>query len=61
MREIEEEMMIYTVPHYYTQFRCIAGECTDTCCAGWQIVIDERTLGKYKSDKSPFGELLPVK
>ena len=24
-------------PEYYKQFRCLAGECPDTCCVGWEI------------------------
>ena len=27
--------MLYTYPHYYRKFQCIASECEDTCCAGW--------------------------
>ncbi len=40
--------MRYVKPHYYDEFQCIAGECPDTCCAGWQIVIDDATLEKYE-------------
>ncbi len=40
--------MQYTVPDYYNEFSCIAGDCPDTCCAGWQIVIDEKSREKYK-------------
>lgn len=40
--------MLYTYPDYYDRFKCVAGECEDTCCAGWQIVIDEESLEKYK-------------
>ena len=40
--------MIYTIPDYYKEFQCIADKCEDTCCAGWQIVIDERALSSYK-------------
>ena len=40
--------MLYTYPDYYERFKCVAGECEDTCCAGWQIVIDEESLAKYK-------------
>lgn len=47
--------MRYVIPHYYRDFRCIAGNCPDTCCAGWQIVIDSRTLGRYKKTKGPLG------
>ena len=27
--------MKIVTPDYYKDFRCIAGDCTDTCCAGW--------------------------
>lgn len=40
--------MRYVKPHYYDRFQCIAGECPDTCCAGWQIMIDEGTLQAYE-------------
>ena len=40
--------MEYVYPDYYRQFTCIGGECPDTCCAGWEIVIDDKTLEKYK-------------
>ena len=39
--------MRYTIPDYYKKFRCIAGDCPATCCAGWQIVIDDAALKKY--------------
>lgn len=39
--------MIYTYPHYYDKFKCIAADCQDTCCAGWQIVIDETSIEAY--------------
>ena len=43
--------MIYTRPDYFNEFKCIADQCQDTCCAGWQIVIDEESLEKYKKLK----------
>lgn len=46
--------MQFTFPDYYKQFSCIAGACPDTCCAGWQIVIDDKTLKKYQNFKEPF-------
>ena len=46
--------MQYTFPNYYKEFSCIAGACPDTCCAGWQIVIDDQTLKKYQHFKGPF-------
>ncbi len=47
--------MEYTIPHYFEQFRCVAAECEDTCCAGWQIMIDEETLEKYRQMEGPIG------
>ena len=46
------------VPDYFKQFKCIASECEDTCCAGWEIVIDDETYDMYKSVEGPFGERL---
>lgn len=46
--------MIYTRPDYFNEFTCIADKCIDTCCAGWQIVIDEESLEKYKAIKGDY-------
>lgn len=27
---------------YLTRFRCLGGDCEDTCCQGWQISLDPR-------------------
>lgn len=50
--------MLYIFPHYYRQFQCIASECRDTCCAGWEIMIDEGSLERYRKVKGPFGNRL---
>ncbi len=36
-------------PEYYSHFKCIADKCTDNCCIGWEIDIDEDTYKKYAS------------
>lgn len=46
------------VPNYYRKFQCTADKCPDTCCAGWQIVIDEDTLEKYHKYEGSFGNRL---
>lgn len=46
--------MEFTFSNYYKEFSCIARACPDTCCAGWQIVIDNKTLKKYQHFKGPF-------
>ena len=50
--------MKYTIPHYFENFKCVAAECEDTCCAGWAIMIDEETLEKYKNVEGAFGNRL---
>ena len=50
--------MEITRPDYYKDFSCIAGACPDTCCAGWQIMIDEKrytvNYPYYSNFKPPF-------
>lgn len=50
--------MIYTVPDYYKKFKCLASKCPATCCAGWQIMIDDRTLDAYRKYGGGFGNRL---
>lgn len=38
------------VPDYYASFRCIAGACRHTCCAGWEIEIDPDSLARWRGD-----------
>lgn len=45
-------------PFYYDDFKCIANDCIDSCCIGWQINIDENTYKKYKKVKGNFGKEL---
>ena len=47
--------MQYIIPHYYKKFACIGGDCPDTCCAGWQIMIDPASLKKYRQTKGRLG------
>jgi lysine-N-methylase len=34
-------------PAYVSGFKCIGGECEDSCCIGWDIDIDKLTYRKY--------------
>jgi lysine-N-methylase len=45
-------------PRYYKDFKCIAGACTDTCCAGWDVDVDEASYKFYKSVGGEFGKRL---
>ena len=31
----------------YFSFACLAGKCTSTCCAGWQIFVDEKDYKRF--------------
>ena len=35
-------------PDYYDSFHCIGSACTDTCCAGWEIEVDEESSARYQ-------------
>ena len=48
--------MIYRKQKEYDSFRCIAGKCPKSCCTGWQIMIDENSLEKYKTMKGDFSD-----
>jgi lysine-N-methylase len=36
-------------PNYFDHFRCTGAHCEDTCCAGWEILVDQRTYQKYQN------------
>jgi len=46
--------MLHSFPDYYKEFSCVADKCEATCCAGWQIVVDEDSLKKYKKITGNF-------
>ena len=50
--------MLYIKPDYYNKFKCTADKCEATCCAGWQIVIDEESLERYEAEPANYGEML---
>ena len=41
--------MIIVTPKYYKNFKCIAGDCPDSCCQGWEVDADEKSLEYYKT------------
>lgn len=42
----------------FRNFRCLAGACPDTCCAGWEIDLDEAALAAYARVPGSLGEEL---
>ena len=48
--------MKLTAPIYYERFKCIADKCRHSCCIGWEIDVDEKTLEKYAALEGARGE-----
>ena len=36
-------------PTFYKTFKCIAGDCPDSCCQGWEVDADSDSLEYYKT------------
>lgn len=43
-------------PSYVSKFHCLAGECPHTCCAWWQVPVDEATRRRLETLPGPLGE-----
>lgn len=43
-------------PAFYKEFQCIGSACTDTCCALWEIEVDEESAERYAADEGPLAE-----
>lgn len=44
-------------PTFYKNFKCIAGDCPDSCCQGWEVDADSDSLEYYKT----LGNSLEIK
>ena len=45
-------------PSYYKKFRCVADKCPDTCCAGWEVVVDPPSERRYRAESASIGDKL---
>ena len=45
-------------PWFYDKFLCTADKCSDNCCIGWEIDIDEKAMQRFRSVPGEFGERL---
>ena len=50
--------MILRKPDFYDSFKCIASQCTDTCCIGWEIDVDKESQEAYRKVAGIFGDKL---
>lgn len=48
-------------PQFYSDFRCIAARCPDSCCKDWDVVVDDESAEFYRSVTGEFGERLKRK
>ena len=48
-------------PSYYDQFRCIAGDCPDSCCQEWDVQVDALSAQRYLALTGPLGDSLRKK
>lgn len=53
--------MLYVIPRCFAGFSCIADHCPDTCCAGWEVDLDEDALAKYEKIPGPLGQEIRCK
>lgn len=48
--------MKIVTPAYFSQFHCIASDCPETCCAGWEVVVDPESEARYRALQTPLGD-----
>ncbi len=42
----------------YDRFRCVAADCPDSCCKGWEVDVDETSAAYYRSMEGQLGDRL---
>ncbi len=45
-------------PAYYKDFKCIADRCQHSCCVGWEIDVDGRTMQKYDALSGEYADVI---
>lgn len=50
--------MITNKPYFFDKFKCTADRCSDSCCIGWEIEIDQESLLRFKNEKGMLGQKL---
>ena len=48
-------MKLYA-PQYYQGFQCIADRCEHSCCIGWEIGVDSKSLARYEQLGGGYGD-----
>ena len=50
--------MTYVYPDFYKDFKCISSNCRHSCCRGWEIDIDDKTMELYENIDGELGQKL---
>ena len=45
-------------PSYFDSFRCIAGQCSDSCCKEWDVLVDPDKAAFYRALPGALGDRL---
>ena len=45
-------------PVYYHEFKCIAGDCPDSCCHEWDVQVDPESANRYRAMEGALGDAL---
>ena len=45
-------------PTYFDTFRCVAGDCPDSCCKEWDVQVDDDAAAFYRGLPGPLGDRL---
>lgn len=48
--------MELTYPSFYTEFKCIADRCPDSCCHEWEVQVDEASAARFRAMDGPLGD-----
>lgn len=50
--------MVESRPVYFDVFRCVAGDCPDSCCKEWAVQVDGASAAFYRSLSGELGDRL---
>ena len=48
--------MLLRYPAYFEDFRCIAGQCPDSCCKEWEVLVDDTAAAAYLALPGALGD-----
>ena len=43
-------------PNYYSEFSCLGSDCSETCCQGWKIDVDQNCHQRYQELRIKYNE-----